>query len=91
LGNSYKKGYNLRANAGRKRIVRAAHELNFEAFSKPQIALKDKAQTDEKAQHIREHVSILKRPATPSASVRWGLETASWGIVIFLINRPDAS
>jgi hypothetical protein len=55
----------------------------LEAVSKPQIALVDKTQADEKAQHTRSmlarlrRASILKRPATPSASVRWGFETAS--------------
>ena len=47
-----------------------------EAVSKPQIALKDKAQADEKAEHTRLYVSISKRPATPSLRVRWGFETA---------------
>jgi len=48
-----------------------------EALSKPQIALKDKARADGKARHTRKYVSILKRPATPSFSVRRGFETAS--------------
>jgi hypothetical protein len=49
----------------------------IEVVSKPQIALKNKAQADEKAQHTWEYVSILKRTATPLLSVRWGFETAS--------------
>jgi hypothetical protein len=52
------------------------------AVSKPQIALVDKAQADEKARHTRQYVSppeaasILKRPATPPSGVRWGFETS---------------
>jgi hypothetical protein len=37
----------------------------LEAISKMQIALKYKARADEKAEHTREYVSILRRPATP--------------------------
>ena len=36
----------------------------MEALSKPQIALDGKARADEKAQHTREYVSILKRFST---------------------------
>ena len=36
-----------------------------------------KAQPDEKAQHTREYVSILKRAATQLSGLRWGFETAS--------------
>ena len=36
-----------------------------QAISKMQIAFKDKAWTDEKAEHTREYVSILRRSATP--------------------------
>jgi hypothetical protein len=43
--------------------------------SKPQIAVKGKAQPDEKAQHIQLYVSILKKAATPPSGVRWGFET----------------
>jgi hypothetical protein len=32
--------------------------------SKRQIALKDKARVDEKAEHTWEYMSILKKPAT---------------------------
>jgi ATP-dependent Zn protease len=37
----------------------------LQAISKMQITFKDKAWADEKAQHTREYVSILKRLATP--------------------------
>jgi hypothetical protein len=37
----------------------------LEAISKMQITFKDKARADEKAQHTREYVSILRRSATP--------------------------
>jgi hypothetical protein len=37
----------------------------LQAISKMQITFKDKARADEKAQHTREYVSILKRLATP--------------------------
>jgi hypothetical protein len=37
----------------------------LQAISRIQITFKDKAQADEKAQHTREYVSILKRLATP--------------------------
>jgi hypothetical protein len=33
----------------------------LEAISKPQMAFEGKAKADEKAQHTREYVSILKR------------------------------
>ncbi len=36
----------------------------IEAISKPRIRPESKAQADEKAQHTREYVSILKRLAT---------------------------
>ena len=36
----------------------------LEAISKPQIAFEGKAGADDKAQHTREYVSILKRPST---------------------------
>jgi hypothetical protein len=36
----------------------------LEVISKPQIMFESKAQADEKAQHTREYVSILKRFAT---------------------------
>jgi hypothetical protein len=36
----------------------------LQAISKMQIAFKDKARADEKAQHTREYVSILRRAAT---------------------------
>jgi hypothetical protein len=45
--------------------------------SNPQIRLKSKAQADEKAQHTRQYVSILKRLATQLLSLRWGFETTS--------------
>jgi hypothetical protein len=45
--------------------------------SKPQIASKDKARVDEKAQHTRSYVSISKKLATPYLGVRWGFETTS--------------
>jgi hypothetical protein len=45
--------------------------------SKRQIAFESKAQADEKAQHTREYVSILKRSATQLSDARWGFETTS--------------
>jgi len=36
-----------------------------------------KAQTDEKAQHTWEYVSILKRPATQLSDIIWGFENTS--------------
>jgi hypothetical protein len=45
--------------------------------SKPQIRLKSKAQSDEKAQHTRQYVSILKRVATQLLGLRWGFDTTS--------------
>jgi hypothetical protein len=36
----------------------------LEAISKPQIAFEGKARADEKAQHTRQYVSILKRFST---------------------------
>jgi hypothetical protein len=37
----------------------------LEVVSKPQIAHEDKAQPDEKTQHIELYVRILKKAATP--------------------------
>jgi hypothetical protein len=48
--------------------------LALEGVSKPQIAFEGKAKADEKAQHTREYVSILKRLSTQPSSVRWGFE-----------------
>jgi hypothetical protein len=39
--------------------------MKLEAISKMQITFKDKARTDEKAEHTREYVSILRRSTTP--------------------------
>ena len=49
----------------------------IEVVSKPQIRFKGKAQADEKAQHTRQYVSILRRLATLPLSLRWGFETTS--------------
>ncbi len=49
----------------------------LEAISKPQIAFEGKAGADDKAQHTREYVSILKRPSTQPSGDRWGFEMAS--------------
>ena len=51
--------------------------LSVEAISKPQIAFEGKAGADDKAQHTREYVSILKRPSTQPSGARWGSEMAS--------------
>ena len=61
--------------------LRRGFETTIEAVSKSQIAVKDKAQPDEKTQHTWEYVSILNRAATLYLAVRWGFETASnqWG------------
>jgi hypothetical protein len=37
----------------------------LEAISKMQITFEDKARADEKAEHTRKYVSILRRSATP--------------------------
>ena len=50
-----------------KRYISGALPENMgilEAISKMQITLKDKARADEKAEHTREYVSILRRSAT---------------------------
>jgi hypothetical protein len=44
--------------------------------SKSQIASKNKARSDEKAQHTWAYVSISKKTATP-LDVRWGFEITS--------------
>ena len=49
----------------------------LEAISKPQIAFEGKAGADDKAQHTREYVSILKRPSTQPSGDRLGFEMAS--------------
>jgi len=49
----------------------------IEAISKPRIRSESKAQADEKAQHTREYVSILKRLATQLSGLRRGFEMAS--------------
>jgi hypothetical protein len=51
--------------------------MSLSAISKPQVAFEGKAKADEKAQHTREHVSILKRLSTQPSSVTWGFEMAS--------------
>jgi hypothetical protein len=38
--------------------------------------VEDKAQADAKAQHTRQYVSILSRPATPYSAIRWGFKTS---------------
>jgi hypothetical protein len=53
------------------------HREYSEVVSKPYIRFKSKAQTDEKAQHTRWYVSILKRFATQLLGLRWGFETTS--------------
>ena len=58
-----------------------SHEHSFihslEVVSKPLIALKSKAEVDEKAKHIQGYVSILKKPTTQLLGVRRGFETTS--------------
>ncbi len=49
----------------------------LEVVSKPLIALKSKAEADEKAEHIQGYVSILKKPTTQLLGVRRGFETTS--------------
>jgi hypothetical protein len=53
------------------------HLISLEAISKPQVAFAGKAKADEKAQHTREYVSIVKRLSTQPSSVIWGFEMAS--------------
>jgi len=57
--------------------VSATPPVKLEVVSKPQISLKSKAQTDEKAQHTRYYVSILKRLATQLLGLRWGFDATS--------------
>jgi hypothetical protein len=40
---------------------RGTQAISLEAISKPQMAFEGKAKADEKAQHTREYVSILRR------------------------------
>lgn len=61
----------MRMGSGKKK--------NIEAVSEPQIRFEGKAQADEKAQHTRQYVSILKRSATPPSGLRWSFEMASRG------------
>ena len=49
----------------------------LEAISKSQIGFEGKARADDKAQHTREYVSILKRPSTQPSGARWGFVMAS--------------
>jgi hypothetical protein len=50
---------------------RFLHRGSFlQPISKRQIAPKDKARADEKAEHTLAYVSILKKPATPQLGVR---------------------
>jgi len=72
--------------------------LKLEVVSKSQIRPEGKAQADEKAQHTREYVSIMRRFATPPHGLRWGFETtselhkqlrphvSSWKILILTLN-----
>jgi hypothetical protein len=46
-------------------ILEGSKLTTLQAISKMQITFKDKARADEKAEHTREYVSILKRLATP--------------------------
>jgi hypothetical protein len=48
------------------------------------MAFEGKAKADEKAQHTREYVSILKRLSTQPSSVRWGFEMASKVVLIMI-------
>jgi len=57
----------------------------IEVVSKPQIASKNKAWADEKAQHTWSYVSILRRTTTPLLGVRWGFETTSCWCQRFLV------
>jgi hypothetical protein len=57
--------------------VHSACHVFLEGVSKPQMAFEGKAKADEKAQHTREYVSILKRLSTQPSGVRWGFEMAS--------------
>jgi hypothetical protein len=46
-------------------LTACTNRKKLQAISKMQITFKDKARADEKAQHTRKYVSILKRLATP--------------------------
>jgi hypothetical protein len=72
LNGARKKLSNLLLN-----FVTYLRDTTLEVVSKPQIRLKSKAQADEKAQHTRQYVSILKRFATQLLGLRWGFETTS--------------
>ena len=52
-------------------------DTTLDVVSKPRIRPESKAQPDEKAQHTRAYVSILKRAATQLSGLGWGFETAS--------------
>jgi hypothetical protein len=64
------------ATKGRDSFIDATLHT-IEAISKPQIRFEGKAKAEEKAQHTREYVSILKRLSTQPSSVRWVFEMAS--------------
>jgi len=55
----------------------ACRLFSQEMVLKPQVRLKSKAQADEKAQHTRQYVSILKRLVTQLLGLRWGFKTIS--------------
>jgi hypothetical protein len=54
-----------------------SYDIRLEVISKPRIRSESKAQADEKAQHTREYVSILKRLATQMSGLRRGFEMTS--------------
>ena len=58
----------------RQKIYRDDTDYNIfiKAVSKSQIAFKNKARSDEKAEHTSAYVSILRMTATPLLDVRWG-------------------
>ncbi len=51
--------------------------------------LESKAQSNEKAQHTRQYVSILNRIATQLSGIRWGYENGFKLFLHLLNNKQD--
>jgi len=60
-----------------ERIGQRVNQASPEVVAKRQIMFESKAQTDGKAQHTSEYVSIMKRLATQLSDIRWGFETTA--------------
>ena len=64
--------------------------MSLEAVSTPQISFEGKAPADEKAQHTRKYVSILRRPATLPSELRWVLKGLPKGNPVQIGDGPAA-